>query len=138
MATSTKVVFWDVQHGHATYIKSPNDRHIVVDLGIGDYSEKNSCFSPLQHIRYEYGVTQLNYVIITHPHLDHIDDILNFDALSPQILLRPYISKEMLMAGCRDQDKPKLEKYWEIHNRYNQPISTSNDQIGRASCRERV
>lgn len=33
----------------------------------------------------------------------------------------------MLMAGCRDQDKPKLEKYWEIHNRYNQPISTSND-----------
>ena len=90
MATSTKVVFWDVQHGHATYIKSPNDRHIVVDLGIGDYSEKNSCFSPLQHIRYEYGVTQLNYVIITHPHLDHIDDILNFDALSPQILLRPY------------------------------------------------
>ena len=101
MATSTKVVFWDVQHGHATYIKSPNDRHIVVDLGIGDYSEKNSCFSPLQHIRYEYGVTQ--------------------------ILLRPYISKEMLMAGCRDQDKPKLEKYWEIHNRYNQPISTSND-----------
>ena len=78
MATSTKVVFWDVQHGHATYIKSPNDRHIVVDLGIGDYSEKNSCFSPLQHIRYEYGVTQLNYVIITHPHLDHIDDILNF------------------------------------------------------------
>lgn len=127
MATSTKVVFWDVQHGHATYIKSPNDRHIVVDLGIGDYSGRNSYFSPLQHIRYEYGVTQLNYVIITHPHLDHIDDILNFDALSPKTLLRPYISKELLMAGCRDQDKPKLEKYWEIHNRYNQPISTSND-----------
>ncbi len=122
-----EMVFWDVQHGHATYIKTPNGKHIVIDLGIGDYSGRNNSFSPLRHLKYQYGVNQLNYVIITHPHLDHIDDILNFDTLNPQTLHRPYISKEMLMEGARDQDKPKLEKYWEIHNRYNHPISTNND-----------
>ena len=34
------VIFWDVQHGHSTYIKTPNNRHIVIDLGTGDYSRK--------------------------------------------------------------------------------------------------
>ena len=41
MAQDCTVVFWDVQHGHSTYIRTPNDRHIVVDLGTGDYSGKN-------------------------------------------------------------------------------------------------
>lgn len=46
MTNSVQMVFWDVQHGHATYIKSPNGRHIVIDLGTGDYSGKNTNFSP--------------------------------------------------------------------------------------------
>ena len=41
------IFFWDVQHGHSTYIRTPNDRHIVVDLGIGDYSLDDEEFSPL-------------------------------------------------------------------------------------------
>lgn len=119
-----EMVFWDVQHGHATYIKSPNNKHIVVDLGIGSYDDNNTAFSPLLHLKNNYNVNQLDFVIITHPHLDHIDDILNFDALNPKVLLRPHHLKneEVYHDALRDRDKPKFEKYVEINNRYNQPI----------------
>ena len=118
------VLFWDVQHGHATYIKTPNNRHIVVDLGTGDYSGNNLEFSPLLHLKNNYGIKQLDYVIITHPHLDHIDDILNFDLLSPKILNRPkQLNNEEVMEGVQEKDREKFEKYCEINNRYNTSIS---------------
>lgn len=124
MSSQVEMVFWDVQHGHSTYIKTPNNRHIVIDLGIGDYSGRDTAFSPLKHLKYNYGVQQLDYVIITHPHLDHIDDILNFDLLSPKVLNRPkLLTNQEVMEGVRNQDKAKFEKYCEINDRYNEPIS---------------
>jgi beta-lactamase superfamily II metal-dependent hydrolase len=84
-----KVVVWDVQHGHATYIRTPNGKHIVIDLGIGSYERSSADFSPLLHLKKEWRVNQLDSVIITHPHRDHIDDIFNFDKLTPKTLSRP-------------------------------------------------
>lgn len=124
MTNSVQMVFWDVQHGHATYIKSPNGRHIVIDLGTGDYSGKNTNFSPLLYLKNYYYVNQLDYVIITHPHLDHIDDILHFDLLSPKVLTYPkLITNERLLKEVREQDRPKYEEYCSICNRYNQPVT---------------
>lgn len=122
-----QVIFWDVQHGHAAYIQTPNGRHIVIDLGIGSYSS-NQEFSPLLHLK-NNGIDQLDYVVITHPHLDHIDDILNFDALNPKILLRPkHLSREEILGDVREQDREKFDKYFEIDGRYNASISnTVND-----------
>lgn len=121
------VVFWDVQHGHSTYIKTPNNRHIVVDLGTGDYSGKNIEFSPLRHLKYSYGVNQLDYVIVTHPHLDHIDDILNFDLMDPKIFRRPkHLTNDEVMDGVQEKDKEKFEKYCEINDRYNIPIDPAS------------
>lgn len=119
MNEHVELVFWDVQHGHAAYIKSPNNRHIAIDLGTGDYSGKNLEFSPLKHLKYKYGVNQLDYVVITHPHLDHIDDILNFDLLSPKVFCRPrHLTNAEVMKGVREQDKEKFAKYCEINDRY--------------------
>lgn len=133
MNERVEMVFWDVQHGHATYIKTPNGRHIVIDLGIGSYDDNNKAFSPLLHLKNVYGVKQLDYVIITHPHLDHIDDILNFDALNPKVLNRPkqitnaeVMQEEVKIKTIRNQDKPIFEKYCEINNRYNQSIQESD------------
>jgi len=127
MNNQVEMVFWDVQHGHATYIKSPNGRHIVIDLGTGQYSSKNSAFSPLKHLQYKYGVNQLDCVIITHPHLDHIDDIMQFDSLYPKTLWRPVsISNYDVMKNIKpnDNNKDKFNKYCEINDRYNEPVST--------------
>jgi len=105
----TLVKFWNVQHGNAIYINTPNNRHIVIDLG------SNNEFSPLKYLKYTCGVDQLDYVIVTHPHLDHIDDILNFDLLDPKIFHQPkHLLKYKVMQNARQQDIYKLEKYFEI------------------------
>ena len=76
------------------------------------------------HLKNKYGVNQLDFVIITHPHIDHIDDILNFDALSPKVLLRPSsIQDDKLLQGIRSYDRPKIEKYIEINNRFTTNIT---------------
>lgn len=122
MSNKVEMTFWDVQHGNATYIKTPNDRHIVIDLGVGTYSG-GGYFSPLRHLREKYYVKQLDYVIVTHPHKDHIEDIMEFDTLKPKVLRR---SKELtdkeIMKGVREEDREMFEKYCEICNRYNLPV----------------
>ena len=49
--------------------------------------------SALLHIYGTNGVSDhLDLVVITHPHMDHIEDILNFDAFSPDTFIRPQSS----------------------------------------------
>ncbi len=128
MSKTCTFYFWDVQHGHAAYINTPNNRHIVVDLGTGDYSDRNEEFSPLLYLKNDKGVKRLDYVIITHPHLDHIDDILNFDSLDPRVLNRPkHLTKAEIMNGVQDNDKEKFEKYCEINDRYNGSIASDSE-----------
>jgi competence protein ComEC len=52
--------------------------------------DKNATFSPILHLKNNWNVRQLDYVGVTHPHLDHIDDILNFDEVSPKSFLQTY------------------------------------------------
>lgn len=126
MAMTLEAVFWDVQHGHSTYLKSPNGRHIVVDLGVGAYSGKAD-FSPLLHLKNKYSVKQLDYVIITHPHVDHIDDIFNFNALSPKTLCAPrHLDRKPILESARPDEKKILEKYFEISDSYNQDIGADS------------
>ena len=116
--------FWDVQHGSATYIRTPGGKNIVIDLGVGSFGYANQEFSPLMHLKNNYGIEQLDAVIITHPHRDHIDDIFNFDNLSPQVLRRPsHLTESEIKSGNRQQDSEIIDKYLEISNRYNSPIS---------------
>jgi beta-lactamase superfamily II metal-dependent hydrolase len=127
MAKHCEIVFWDVQHGNMTYIKTPNNRHIVVDLGTGDYSKDKAEFSPLLHLKNKYDVYQLDYLIISHPHLDHIDDILNFDSLEPKVLNRPkHLSNSEVMERVIEKHREKFEKYCEINDRYNQPVNSES------------
>ncbi len=109
--------FWDVQHGHACHIRTPNGRHIVIDLGIGSFGDGKS-FSPLQYLR-STGA-EVDYLVITHPHRDHIDDIENFDLVSPKLLNRPnHLTETEVRAGNKPTDSAKVDRYLEISNRYN-------------------
>lgn len=123
-----KVVFWDVQHGHATYINTPNDKHFVIDLGIG--SNDDGEFSPLLHLKTKYGIKKLDHVTITHPHTDHVDDILNFDELSPKTLSRPkHLTEEDIRKANKSNDRDKMDKYLEINDRYHVTIADGENPI---------
>ena len=79
MSEPLKIVVWDVQHGNAIYFRTPGGNDFVIDLGTGSYGSSNRQFSPLLHLKNKWSVKELQGVIITHPHRDHLDDIFNFD-----------------------------------------------------------
>ena len=113
---------WDVQLGLAIHIKAPNGKYLVIDMGTGNWESGN--ISPLSLLRYK----DIHYMIITHPHLDHIDDILQFSHNEPTVLWRAKaITNDEVMEGVRECDKPKFEKYCEINNRFNRAISSNED-----------
>ena len=115
---------WNVQHGSAIYIQTPNGKHIAIDLGASDV------FSPLQHLQTN-GVRKLDHVTITHPHMDHIDDILKLDLLDPGTLQTPkHLTEDDIRAGNpkpSQEAEAKIQKYLEIRRRYSSPVSPQDD-----------
>jgi len=114
---------WDVQHGSATHIRTPNNLDIVQDLGTGTHKGGVIDFSPLRYLKDKLNVAYIDEVIITHPHRDHLDDIFNFDYLSPRILNRPrHLSDSEVISANRSQDRSIIDKYLEIDKRYSGPV----------------
>ena len=62
MTGEATILFWDVQHGSATYIRTPNNKHLVIDLGTGSYGNNDQEFSPLKYLKNTYNISQLDYV----------------------------------------------------------------------------
>ena len=122
MARQAVMTVYNVQLGLAVHIKAPNGKYIIIDLGTGVQGSGNE--SPLLKRLYD----DIGYMIITHPHLDHIDDILNFDRNAPTTLnLATSITNEEVMSGVRECDKSKFTKYCEVNNRYSSPVSATTD-----------
>jgi len=122
-----ELFFWDVQHGNATYIKTPSNKHIALDLGTGSY-ESGKEFSPLLLLKNKWNIEKLDEVIITHPHTDHITDILNFEQLEPRVLRRPkHLTEDEIRNANKSEDKEIIDKYIEINNRYSHPVKPEGD-----------
>lgn len=126
---SLEMVFWDVQHGNATYIRTPSQKHIVLDLGVGSYGSGGQ-FSPLKLLKNEFNIQRLDGVIITHPHADHISDIQNFDALNPRVLWRPkHLTEDDIRNANRSEDKEVIDKYIEINSSYSYPVKPEKNPM---------
>lgn len=130
---SLDMTFWDVQHGDAAFISTPNQTYIAHDLGKGSYEDQNESFSPLKHLKRRY-IDQLDTVIITHPHKDHIEDILQFDILNPRTLAYPrHLTRSAILSDVRPQDSALFEKYFKICDQYtydafsNSPLDPANN-----------
>lgn len=73
---SLTVKFYDVEHGSCTHIITPNEQHFLVD--IGTKADKSICEYLKE--RYFSDGGQLDWLVITHPHMDHIKDLENLYA----------------------------------------------------------
>jgi competence protein ComEC len=116
--SSLSIKIWDVQHGSAALIQTPNGKKIVQDLGVGSYQTGSENFSPLKHLKKKYGITKVDWVIITHPHRDHIDDIFTLSNLNlgSYRFSRPKdLDKDKILAAkANEQGLDKFKKYFEI------------------------
>jgi hypothetical protein len=126
----TEITIWDVQHGSAAYIRSPNGRHIVVDAGVGSYENIDADFHPLYHLWKYYDVGQIDCAILTHPHKDHIEDIENLKGLRPKVFRRPLHLKrsDIITSQTKQSDVPLFEQYIELDRGYTEnALGTYND-----------
>lgn len=125
MVQALEVVIWDVQHGSAAFIKTPTGKKLAIDLGIGSFKNpSDTTFSPLKHLRYSWSYTDLDALIITHPHTDHLDDIVNLHLMKPSMILAPKgIDRELVRKGNQSKDKSIIDKYFQWIDSYNGAVS---------------
>lgn len=112
---------WDVELGLAIHVEAPNGKYIVIDLG------SKAGVSPIQALRGK----DIGYMIITHPHYDHFSDVENIGYNEPKVLSRCVsYTREELLRGVRENQRHAFEAYCDFIERYNQPISSSDDPNG--------
>lgn len=124
-----QMVVWDVQHGNAIYLKTPNGTHMCFDIGSGSYSGGRT-FSPLSYLNSQYDVNKVDYLVISHPHADHIGDILTlFDKeMKPYVLTRPRgLTEEFIRSANRQEYSELIDRYLELDAEYNSPVSDQQD-----------
>ena len=110
-----RFTLWDVGHGVSIWIRTPNGSNHWIDLG------RTSEFSPSQHVRREYGVTAIDYLTISHPDKDHLEDLPQFKAAfgDPKVLMRNKSLPPMDMFGQRSFQYQR--DYADLHKRFTHP-----------------
>lgn len=105
MARLAEMTVYNVQMGLAIHVKAPNGKYIVIDLGTGKSEDGND--SPIKKLKW----ANVGYMVITHPHMDHISDILNFNDANPSILRHCVGLKNQEILSLAGDDKNALKKY---------------------------
>ncbi len=115
---SQELVFtlWDVGHGISIWIRTPSGQHHWIDLG------KTPEFSPSRHVRQFCGVSYIDYLIISHPDRDHLEDLPNFKWAFgyPRVLYRNTSLPATDMFGT--QSSQYQRDYFDFHGRFNYPL----------------
>ncbi len=118
-----RIFIHDVGHGHAVHAFTPNGQSIVIDLGCSDD------FSPLSWLRKQTDT--IDSLVITHPHGDHIDEILQLDEFNVRQIWRPkWLSESDVRKANQDNYSEKLDYYFDIsNNKFTSPVK-DNEKVG--------
>ena len=102
------MVVWDVQHGNAIYMRTPNGTNIMFDIGTGVYNNGKE-FSPLRFLYKKISGFNLDWLVVSHPHVDHLGDAINLFKLRlfPMVFIRPFVNPLLILnknriRGIRD------------------------------------
>ncbi|MGN0105440.1 ComEC/Rec2 family competence protein [Methanobrevibacter ruminantium] len=113
--------------GNCTLIQTEK-LNMLFDIGTNDLTGENPLFS------FEGN---LDYLIITHPHKDHISGLIDIDKKKPTTLLRnklipPELITEAMKSSQTEKDKEIFKEYIKLHETYTHPtpyeINPNNPQ----------
>lgn len=122
------IKIYDVEHGSCTHIITPNNRHILIDVG----SKTNK--SIIKHIKQKYFCNvynpRIDNLYITHPHEDHIYDLPTlYDELNPRVLYRPRLAFDILPTQNTYLHKRIADCANEMNKKYIHPIGYGEDMF---------
>lgn len=120
-----RVLIHDVGHGQAVHVFTPNGKVIVIDLGC------RANFSPLSWLR--ESRSEIDYLVITHPHGDHIDEMLLVNELGfhvKQIWRPKWLDQDTVYGQNQSSYTEKLDAYFEMSNRYSASVPAETDVAG--------
>lgn len=117
-----RVITFDVEHGSNHLIRTPSDQIIMIDAGNTD------TFSPAAFIRYNWGITNLRWLTITHHDADHLADISNVERyLHVHTLHTPDVNVAQLQQLYSAGFSPALEEFLQFRQRFNIPAPEMHD-----------
>jgi len=125
--SNLRITVWNVEHGTSIYAVAPNGKKIFLDCG------SSSDFSPSLAVNSEYGKKKLDYLVISHPHRDHITDLENLDEkFQIKILERnTTITEDVMRKDNPDVfDPPNDEiigRYFDLAKRFTKDVTPEND-----------
>ncbi len=121
---SLRVIVHDVGHGQAVHALTPSGHVVVIDFGC------SATFSPLAWLRRQRD--RIDRLVITHPHGDHIDEILALDSQGFDVrhFWRPKWLTETEVQDANQTDyRAHVTHCLEMSARYTEPVP-SNESIG--------
>lgn len=124
MARTAVMKVWNVELGLAVHVKAPNGKYVVVDLGA------SKDVSPVKELHKHNG-SCVHFMVLTHPHKDHFDDILNVHLIKPTVLSRVHdFSEAEIMSGAGDE-KEKFQAYCRFIQQYTNDVDENHENSPR-------
>ena len=121
---SLRIVVHNVGHGQSIHAFTPSGHVVVVDLGA------SNTFSPLAWLRQQTSV--IDSLVITHPHGDHIDQILDLGSIEFTVrqLWRPkWLTSNEVRQANQVAYEAKVTRYLEMSEKYSAAIPP-NERVG--------
>lgn len=114
-----EMLVFNVGHGNSVYLKML-EKDVMLDCG----ADENGGFSPSNWLKNKWNVTKLDYLQISHPHIDHIRDILNVDNnFHPKVFSRNRVITEQKIKEENDEvfdtHGDLIKKYLQFDSSYN-------------------
>lgn len=121
MSDQLHIVCWNVDHGSAVFVKTPNNRTIVLDAG------STSNFSPSKHLKNDWNYNRIDEFILSHADSDHITDLELLDTLlNPAVFIRnKSVPNNVIYPTFPPQTNP-LKYYYSFDNRYSCNIDSNS------------
>ena len=115
--------FFNVGHGSCTHIVTPNNKNFLIDVGTNENQ------SIIEYLKYKLNVNQIDFLIITHPHRDHILDITNLNKLLQLKVLQRSKNAFPLQKAINEQDKILFDYANKINSEYSYPVQEEFDPL---------
>ena len=135
----------DVGNADSHFIKLPNGQAVLIDTGLPESYNKLSSFLKSQDLKSEDGKPFIDYVILTHPHSDHIGGMISLmeDFNIGKLYIPKHYELEDYTEGItrtseNSDDYDMLKSEYEIYKKTVDAIEDNNINVVIAKSKEYI